>query len=75
MPRFHFNVIAFDREGVELPDFKAVERRAQEMLGKDVRTDASASLHHRIEVTDEDGEVVVVVPFREMAIMEDADAA
>lgn len=75
MPRFHFNVIAFDREGVELPDFKAVERRAQEMLGDDVQANADAPLHHRIEVTDEDGEVVVVVPFREVAVMEDADAA
>ena len=75
MPRYYFHVIAFDREGIELPDFEAVERQAQEMLGDDVQANADVPLHHRIEVTDEDGEVVVVVPFREVVAMEDADAA
>jgi hypothetical protein len=79
MPRYFFHVIddlvALDGEGVELPDIKAVELKAvlgaQELIAEEVRVRGRVPLYHRIEVTDERGEVVVTVPFKDVVRIED----
>jgi hypothetical protein len=71
MPRFFFHlyddVIAQDEEGLDLPDVAAAREQAlfsaralvaeQALLG-------SIKLRHRIEVEDENGRPVLVLPFR-----------
>ena len=83
MPRFYFHVIddlvALDEEGVELPNLQAVESQAvlgaQELIAEEVRVRGRVPLHHRIEVTDERGEVVMTVPFKDVVKLEGADSA
>ena len=70
MPRFFFHlyddVISRDEEGVELPDEKAAYANAvtsaREMACAEVK-EGHLTLHHRIEVEDERGNLVVTVPF------------
>jgi hypothetical protein len=83
MPRYYFHVlddlVALDEEGVELPDLDTVKRQAfvaaRELIAEEVRVHARVPLYHRIEVTDEQGEVVLTLPFKEVVKIEDAEAA
>ena len=71
MPRFFFHVyddvVALDEEGCELPDLEAVRQRAiegaRELACEQIRK-GKLTLHHRIEVEDEDGKTAMIVPFR-----------
>ena len=72
MPRYFFHLyddlVSIDEEGSELPDLAAARRTAvqnvraiacQEVL------EGHLNLQHRIEVEDESGRCVLVVPFQD----------
>ena len=70
MPRFFFHVhddvIARDDEGSELPDLEAARRYAikgaRELACEQIKS-GKLSLHHRLEVEDEQGRTVLTLPF------------
>ena len=77
MPRFFFHLyndmIVEDEEGLELPDLATAREQAivggRELLCEQVRI-GRMRLHHRIEVADEKGRIVLKVPFRELVDIE-----
>jgi hypothetical protein len=72
MPRFRFHlyndVETLDEEGREFTDFPAARTEAidnaRHLMASDLTSNGEINLSHRIELEDEDGEVVVV-PFRD----------
>lgn len=74
MPRFYLNLFndaeVFDPEGSEYPDLAAAKRAAiagaREMMAHHVADGRPVHLHHRIEIADERGKVLAVIPFREL---------
>jgi len=68
VPRFHFNLFndmdILDKEGIELPDLgaavDAASGMARDMAAQSVRT-GRLTLHHRIEVANENGETVATI--------------
>ena len=78
MPRFFFNMrngeSIDDPDGIFLPDTRSARleaiRNARDIMAEEVRR-GHLSLSHRIEVTDENGEPVLAVPFREVVEIED----
>lgn len=72
VPQYYFHlyndVISCDGEGQDLPDRSAAKRHAlayaRDMAAVTVK-EGHLNLAHRIEVTDQDGAVVVTMPFRE----------
>lgn len=73
MARFHFNLhecgdIVIDEDGVERADLAAVRTEAieaaREVMGAEVKQ-GRLCLSCHIEVTDEHGERVLVIPFRD----------
>lgn len=72
MPRYHFHIyndeVTMDLEGQELPDEEAAReqatRAARELICHDVRN-GHITLSHRIEVEDDKGEPVLMLPWRE----------
>jgi len=77
MPRYFFHIyddlVVRDEEGTELPDAAAARRDAvagiREMMGEQLRC-GRLILHHRVEVEDERGALVLVVPFAEAVTIE-----
>ena len=77
MPRFFFHLrdgeTAEDPDGIFLPnaDMARLEaiRSARDIMAEDVRQGRLA-LSFRIEVTDENGEPIFAVPFREVLKIE-----
>lgn len=73
MPKFYFNlyndVTSIDEEGLELPNAALALQRAaaiaREMAAESVRQ-GHLVLEHRLEVTDESGETVGAVYFRDV---------
>ena len=73
MPRYYFHLYndqtVRDEEGSEVPNaavaLQSAARMAREMAAESVR-DGKLVLDHRIEVTDESGERVGVVHFRDV---------
>ena len=78
MPRFFFNLrdgeSIDDPDGVFLPDTRTARleaiRNARDIMAEEVRR-GHLSLASRIEVTDENGEPILAVPFREVVEIED----
>lgn len=74
MPRFFINVFndidVPDEEGHDCPDLAAAREQAvkgaREMMADHVRVGRPITLHHRMEVTDDAGTVLVTIPFREV---------
>ena len=68
VPRFHFNLFndmdILDKEGTELPDLgaavDAASSMARDMAAQSVRT-GRLTPHHRIEVSNENGETVATI--------------
>ena len=77
MPRFFFHLrdgeSIDDPDGVFLPDTRSARleaiRNARDIMAEDIRR-GQLSLSHRIEVTDENGEPILAVPFREVVEIE-----
>ena len=79
MPRFFFHVrngsgeIGHDTEGQELPDLEAARREAvntnREMLSE--RLLHGGAHHRRIEIADENGEVLAMVNASEVVLAKD----
>ena len=77
MPRFFFHLrdgeSIDDPDGVFLPDTRSARleaiRSARDIMAEDIRR-GQLSLSHRIEVTDENGEPILAVPFREVVEIE-----
>jgi hypothetical protein len=77
--RYHFNIIkpsgiVHDHEGTELPTLQAARAHAI----KDARLLMSMAIlegrdvsGRNVEITDEEGEVLLVVPFRDAIAIED----
>ena len=78
MPRFFFNLrdgeSIDDPDGIFLPDTRSARleaiRNARDIMAEEVRR-GHLSLTSRIEVTDENGEPILAVPFREVVEIED----
>jgi hypothetical protein len=78
MPRFFFHLrdgeSIDDPDGVFLPDTRSARleaiRNARDIMAEDIRR-GQLSLSHRIEVTDENGEPILAVPFREVVEIHD----
>lgn len=78
MPRFHFHLyndmVVHDEDGIELPSIEAAREQAvvggRELMCEQLRK-GRLRLHHRIEVADENGRVLMKVPFRELVNIED----
>ena len=79
MPRYYFHLIndmdVPDLEGLELPDLAAARAEAVEesrrMIGEMTKTDGRIVLHHRIDIEDEDGNVLDSVVFRDILNIEE----
>ena len=73
MPRFFFHVyddmVVHDDEGIQLPDVEAARAAAlsgaRALICEEVMK-GRLCLDHRVEVEDEAGERVLVLPFREV---------
>lgn len=71
MPRFYFHLrndlSVDDEEGIELPDIEAARERAIEfavdMSAASVLEHRKLNLHHKIEVADQNGDIVQIVEF------------
>jgi hypothetical protein len=65
---------ADDPDGMYLPDTRTARleaiRSARDIMAEDVRR-GRLSLSFRIEVTDENGEPILAVPFREVVTIEE----
>jgi hypothetical protein len=78
MPRYYFHLrndlLVDDEEGIELPDMEAARVKAEEyaldMSAASVLEHRKINLHHRIEVADETGEVVLRVEFGDVVTVE-----
>ena len=78
MPRFFFHLrddeSIDDPDGIFLPDTRSARleaiRSARDIMAEDVRR-GQLSLSSRIEVTDENGEPILAVPFREVVEIKD----
>ncbi len=77
MPRYFFHLhngaLSRDEEGRELPDLEAARQEAikaaRELMGEDIK-EGLLRLGHRIEIGDEDGREVLMVPFAEAVMIE-----
>ena len=77
MPRFFFHLrdgeTAEDPDGIFLPNAAMARleaiRSARDIMAEDVRQ-GRLSLSFRIEVTDENGQPILAVPFREVVKIE-----
>lgn len=78
MPRFFFHIrdgeSVEDPDGMFLPDARTARleavRSARDIMAEDVRR-GRLTLASSIEVTDENGEPILAVPFREVLEIED----
>ena len=74
MPRYHLNLFndidVFDEEGFELPDLAAAKDKAiggaRSLMAEHIRLGRPVHLNHRIEIADDHGKTLAVIPFREM---------
>lgn len=77
MPRFFFHIRdgepVDDPDGMFLPDARTARleaiRSARDIMAEDIRR-GRLSLSSSIEVTDENGEPILAVPFREVVDIE-----
>ncbi|MDB5697861.1 MAG: hypothetical protein JWN69_665 [Alphaproteobacteria bacterium] len=78
MPRYFFHlfddIVLRDEEGIELPDIEAARseavRAARDIACQEVQN-GKLSLHHRIEVEDEQGRPILTLPFKAAFKIED----
>ena len=78
MPRYHFHVyndlVALDEEGKELPSIEAAREEAirggRALMAEQLMEAGRMRLQHRIEVADENGRVLLTIPFRELVNIE-----
>lgn len=71
VPRYFFHlhndIDLEDHEGEDLPDIAAARERAtrdaQEMAALSVAQHSRLTLHHRVDVADENGAIIVTVTF------------
>ena len=78
MARFYFHLrndlTVDDQEGAELADLDAARARAEQyaldMSAASVLEHGRINLHHRIDVADERGEIVLTVEFGDVVTVE-----
>jgi hypothetical protein len=79
MPKYYFHLFNSetirDGEGEEIADVNAAlasaEKMARGMAAQSVRDEGRLTLHHRIEVADEDGTTVGTVRFGDVVQIQD----
>jgi hypothetical protein len=79
VPRYYFHLrndmSVDDEEGKELPNLEAARgtaaKYALDMSAMSVLEHAKINLHHRIEVADDGGEIVLTVEFGDVVRVED----
>lgn len=72
MPVFYLHIcngeVITDTDGTEFADayaaYQAAIRTAREILSDEVK-EGAFNVHHRLEITDADGETLMIVPFSE----------
>jgi hypothetical protein len=77
MPPYYFHLyndmVVMDEEGRELPDMAAAREHAIEgarsLMAEQIMA-GRLRLQHRIEVADEEGRVLMTIPFRELVNIE-----
>jgi hypothetical protein len=81
MPRFFFHIfdeaVFEDEDGLELPDAEAARIAAlagARAMMCDQLTNGRLILHHRIEVEDEHGATVLILPFADAVEIETSEA-
>lgn len=79
MALYHLNlfndVTVMDDEGSECPDLAAAKAKAiaaaRDLMAEHVRLGRPLDLSHRMEVADDHGKVLAVLPFREIVTIRD----
>jgi hypothetical protein len=79
MPRYYFHLYndinVPDDEGEDLPDLAAAQafarREARVLAGETVKQDGRITLHHRIDIENEQRSVVGAVHFRDVVHIQD----
>lgn len=74
MPRFHLNLFndidASDEEGAMYPDLSAAKSAAingaRALMAEHILAGRPIDLEHRVEISDEAGRVLALIPFREL---------
>ncbi len=74
MPIYHLNLFndvdCLDEEGGEYPNLAEAKAAAidsaRALMAEHVRAGKAVTLHHRIEIADERGKVLAVMPFSEL---------
>lgn len=78
MPRYYFHIyndlVALDEEGRELPNIAAAREEAikgaRGLMAEELEQSGRMRLQHRIEVADEQGRVLLTIPFKELVDIE-----
>ena len=79
MPRFRINLFndedVYDEEGTEVPDLAAAKllaiAGARGLMSEHVRDGKPIDLRHRVEVANDDGKVLAIIPSRELITVRD----
>ena len=79
MPRYFFHIFndvdAIDQDGMELTDLASAKRQAirggRSMMADHLIAGRPIKLFHRIEIADEGGKTLAVIPFRELITIEE----
>ena len=82
MPLFFFHIYddlhLLDEEGIEMADASAARfaavAGARDMMSEQIKK-GRLSLHHRIEVEDEGGDNILILPFGDAVVIETEAAA
>jgi hypothetical protein len=79
MPRYYIHIyddaVMIDRDGMELRDLAAAKheaiRGARSMMAEHLVAGRPLQLFHRVEIADESGKVLAVIPFRELVTIQE----
>jgi hypothetical protein len=79
MPRYFIHIyddaVVVDEDGMELRDLAAAKyeaiRGARSMMAEHIFAGRPLKLFHRVEIADESGKVLAVVPFRELVTIQE----
>ena len=79
MPIYYLNLFndfdSIDEQGCQCPDLATAKIKAvsaaRDIMAEHVQLGRPLKLHHRMEVVDESGKVLAVIPFREIITVTD----
>ena len=72
------DLVCLDEEGVELPTLDDARERAirgaRELIAHEVARSGRVILHHRIEIADDDGSVLLTIAYGDVVRIEESAA-